>query len=519
MSDVVISVRGLSKQYMRGPDHPMTAGQVVANAVLGPYRRLRGQPPRPLRDSHKREPFWALKDVSFDVEPGERVGIIGRNGAGKSTLLKILSRIVYPTEGEARIRGRVTSLLEVGTGFNPNLSGRENIFLNASIYGLERREIDARFEDIVEFSGIREFLDTPVKHYSSGMFIRLAFSVAAHLDPDILLLDEVLAVGDLSFQRKCLLRMEDLTAKGRTILFVSHSLDAIARFCDRCFWLDRGRVVMDGPATKVIEAYVEGVLGVQSSRQWLPDKVATLDEDGALVQSPSPEPGRFAGKQQDSATSDGQTQGRSMRPDTSGSAPEEQPVTPATPLVSEPPGDDYVRLASARIINSQRITVTGVTIDEPFGVEVVYDILKGGKNIQPALHFMTALYSYAFVVAYTDPASMRNEPEVGRYVATAWIPPNLLNTGLMYVEVAINTPDPMERHCRVERALSFTVYDAPDRAEGTARGLYSREFPGIVRPLLRWETQRVAGLSVKHGGLPVSRAPKPSPDRSGSPSP
>jgi lipopolysaccharide transport system ATP-binding protein len=212
------------------------------------------------RPPSKTEPgqsdFWALDDVSFDIHHGERVGIIGRNGAGKSTLLKILSRVVYPTGGEALVRGRLTSLLEVGTGFNENLSGRENVYLNAAIHGLSRRETAALFDDIVDFSEIGPFIDTPVKRYSSGMHMRLAFAVAAHLDPDILLLDEVFTVGDVSFQQKCLDRVTDLVSEGRTFLFVSHSAETVVRFCDRCIWLDGGRIRRDGPAEDVLTEYL-----------------------------------------------------------------------------------------------------------------------------------------------------------------------------------------------------------------------------------------------------------------------
>ena len=201
--------------------------------------------------------FWALDDVSFDIQYGERVGIIGRNGAGKSTLVKILSRVVYPTRGEARLRGRLVSLLEVGTGFNGDLTGRENVYMNASIHGLSRSEINKRFDDIIEFSGVQSFLDTPVKRYSSGMQMRLAFAVAAHLDPDILILDEVLTVGDLDFQQKCLERVQLLVSEGRTLLFVSHSLEALTSFCDRCIWLDGGKIRADGPTEEILDEYRE----------------------------------------------------------------------------------------------------------------------------------------------------------------------------------------------------------------------------------------------------------------------
>ncbi len=208
--------------------------------------------------SPRLEQFWALRDVSFAVAPGEAIGIIGRNGAGKSTLLKILSRITEPSEGRVTLRGRVASLLEVGTGFHPELTGRENIFLNGAILGMTRAEIRARFDEIVAFAEIEQFLDTPVKRYSSGMYVRLAFAVAAHLDPEILIVDEVLAVGDAGFQRKCLGRMQSFGEHdGRTVLFVSHQMEAITRLCKRAILLDQGRVVLDGPAPQVVAAYID----------------------------------------------------------------------------------------------------------------------------------------------------------------------------------------------------------------------------------------------------------------------
>ena len=246
---VMISVRGLSKQYVRGHD----GGASFHGGLAALVRLFRHQAVGPA--AAKSDTFWALDDISFDIHYGERVGIIGRNGAGKSTLVKILSRVIYPTRGEARLRGRLVSLLEVGTGFNGDLTGRENVYMNASIHGLSRSEINARFDDIVEFSGVQGFLETPVKRYSSGMQMRLAFAVAAHLDPDILILDEVLTVGDLDFQQKCLERVKLLVSEGRTLLFVSHSIDALTNFCDRCIWLDGGKVRGDGPTSKVVAEY------------------------------------------------------------------------------------------------------------------------------------------------------------------------------------------------------------------------------------------------------------------------
>lgn len=248
----MISVRGISKQYVRGQE----GGHSFHGGLAALLRMIRGQQLDPAMT--RRDTFWALDDVSFEIHYGERVGIIGRNGAGKSTLLKILSRVVYPTAGEARVRGRLVSLLEVGTGFIGDLSGRENVYLNASIHGLSRSEISERFDDIIEFSGVRDFLDTPVKRYSSGMRMRLAFSVAVHLDPDILILDEILTVGDLEFQQKGLDRVHELVSEGRTLLFVSHSPDALLKFCDRLIWLDHGRVCADGPTAEVLERYQQG---------------------------------------------------------------------------------------------------------------------------------------------------------------------------------------------------------------------------------------------------------------------
>ena len=255
MSPPAISVQSISKLYRL--QHAAAGSQSFRDLLTGmataPFKRF-----RELSGSDRSlEDFWALKDVSFDVREGEVVGIIGRNGAGKSTLLKILSRIVEPTSGEVRMRGRVASLLEVGTGFHPELSGRENIYLNGSILGMKRREIDARFDEIVEFAEIEKFLDTPVKRYSSGMYVRLAFAVAAHLDPEILIVDEVLAVGDAEFQKKCLGKMKEVSAGGhRTVLFVSHNMAAVSALCGRVVLLASGKVVADGDPSSVMSQYM-----------------------------------------------------------------------------------------------------------------------------------------------------------------------------------------------------------------------------------------------------------------------
>jgi homopolymeric O-antigen transport system ATP-binding protein len=258
--NAAISVNGLGKRYILGSRRPATDGlrHVVEAAVRAPARWLR-QNGREAAAKRKREEFWALQDVSFSIDRGEAVGVIGRNGAGKSTLLKILSRITEPTLGEIRYKGRLASLLEVGTGFHPELTGRENIYLNAAILGMKRAEITRRFDEIVAFAEVEKFLDTPVKRYSSGMYVRLAFGVAAHLEPDILLVDEVLAVGDAAFQRKCLGRMGDVVQEGRTVLFVSHNMAAIAALCTRAMLIHGGRLVHSDRPQAVIDQYLQTV--------------------------------------------------------------------------------------------------------------------------------------------------------------------------------------------------------------------------------------------------------------------
>jgi lipopolysaccharide transport system ATP-binding protein len=260
MSEIAIYAKNLGKRYRLGQREPYkTLRDVVTDAFTAPFRRWRKQN-FSISESAFRDPksdhIWALKDVSFEIKQGEVVGIIGRNGAGKSTLLKILSRTVEPTEGYAEIYGRVGSLLEVGTGFHPELTGRENIYLNAGILGMKKREIDRKFDEIVAFSEIEKFLDTAVKHYSSGMYVRLAFAVAAHLEPEILLVDEVLAVGDAAFQKKCLGKMGEVAKGGRTVLFVSHNLRAIERLCSTSILLDQSRITHTGPTLGVINAYL-----------------------------------------------------------------------------------------------------------------------------------------------------------------------------------------------------------------------------------------------------------------------
>ena len=271
MPDTVIKVENLSKLYRLGELHQRTNS--FRDKMAGFFKRNRG--------SKKAETIWALKAVSFEVREGEVLGIIGRNGAGKSTLLKTLSRITKPTSGYAEIYGRVGSLLEVGTGFHPELTGRENIYLNGAILGMKKQEIERKFDEIVAFAGINRFINTPVKRYSSGMYVRLAFAVAAHLEPEILLVDEVLAVGDAPFQRKCLGKMKDVSAHGRTVLFISHNMRAVQQFCTRVIWLSEGRLIGDGISQSVIEKYLKCALQAEDVSD-IPTLIARLPPDPAL---------------------------------------------------------------------------------------------------------------------------------------------------------------------------------------------------------------------------------------------
>ena len=256
MSDIAIRAEGLSKRYRLGKrERYRTLRDTLTDALAAPFRRFRSREASDEID----ETFWALKDVSFEVKHGEVIGIIGRNGAGKSTLLKILSRITEPTEGQAQIHGRIASLLEVGTGFHPELTGRDNIYLNGAILGMKKAEIRRKFDEIVAFAEVEKFIDTPVKHYSSGMYVRLAFAVAAHLEPEILVVDEVLAVGDSAFQKKCIGKMGDVAKMGKTVLLVSHSMASIASLCHSGILLESGRRTFFGPVEQAIDRYLAGI--------------------------------------------------------------------------------------------------------------------------------------------------------------------------------------------------------------------------------------------------------------------
>ncbi len=355
------------------------------------------------------EDFWALKDVSFEVKQGERVGIIGRNGAGKSTLLKILSRITEPTTGSIRIKGRVASLLEVGTGFHPELTGRENIFLNGAILGMHREEIRRKFDEIVDFAEIEKFLDTPVKRYSSGMYVRLAFAVAAHLEPEILIVDEVLAVGDAQFQKKCLGKMEDVSANdGRTVLFVSHSMESVFKLCNKAILLQNGTRAFYGATESAVTNYLQQDHGGLSKKKW-----------GA-----------------------------------------------------EQPGNNLVRLRELYCHDSNYNIRDVFEVSESIGISMEYEVLESGHVLIPAFKIIDGFDTNIFDVHDVTPSRKRNIKEKGIYISTVWIPNNLMAEGIINISAAIVTHKPFHVHVFEKNVLSLHINESisADSARGDFSG-------------------------------------------------
>jgi lipopolysaccharide transport system ATP-binding protein len=425
MGQPALRIDGLGKEYRIGgrPERYVSLRDTVMKAAKAPFQRvasvLRGQ-----SSVLSTRTFWALRDVSFEIQPGEVVGIIGRNGAGKSTLLKILSRITEPTVGYADIFGRVGSLLEVGTGFHPELTGRENIYLNGAILGMPRREIDRKFDEIVAFSEIDAFIDTMVKHYSSGMYMRLAFAVAAHLEPEILLIDEVLAVGDLEFQRKCLGKMEDVSRLGRTVVFVSHNMSAVTRLCSRAVLLDHGRVVAAGPTPAVVAEYVFKGYGTRAERRW---------------------------------------------------------TDPATA-----PGDDSIRLLSVRAHDPAGVVQESFDIRQPIAITIEYQVMKAGMRFTPAFDVLNDTGVVLFL-SQERPDWEEVDRRVGTHVTTCWIPGNFLAEGTFSVDVAFwGFKTPPTGLIEENGAISISVHDPLEG--GSVRGRSTNAYPGVLRPMLKWDS-------------------------------
>jgi len=399
MSDLAIRVTNLGKRYHIGErDNHRTLRDVIANSIKYPVQVARSWLKQEEHPQATKNTIWALRDVSFEVNQGEAVGIIGRNGAGKSTLLKILSRITEPTTGRVEGYGRVGSLLEVGTGFHPELTGRENIYLNGAILGMTRVEINRKFDEIVAFSEVEKFLDTPVKRYSSGMYVRLAFAVAAHLEPEILIVDEVLAVGDAAFQKKCLGKMSDVARQGRTVLFVSHNMTAIESLCDWAILLDEGRSVSKGSPRQVIPEYLQEAFSSLTQQVWL-----------------------------------------------------EQ---------AEAPGNDDVRIHRACVrplkVNSSNL----ITVHTPFAIEFDYWNLQGDNNLDLSIHLINEQGILVFDVGRVErPEWQANDVPLGLFRDICYIPGDLLNDGMYRITLFVSK-DQREIY-RAPDILVFDVQDTP----------------------------------------------------------
>jgi lipopolysaccharide transport system ATP-binding protein len=431
MNDIAIRVRGISKQYHIGKVQMYkkkrfrTLRDTLTQTFTAPFvragRLLSGQATgaAELDDS-----IWALRDISFEVTHGEAVGIIGRNGAGKSTLLKILSRITEPTTGFGEIHGRVGSLLEVGTGFHPELTGRENIYLNGAILGMKRVEIERKLDEIVAFAEVEKFVDTPVKHFSSGMYLRLAFAVAAHLEPEILIVDEVLAVGDARFQKKCLNKMKDVGQQGRTVLFVSHNMPAITRLCERSILIEEGKVVVDGPSNQVVSAYLNAGQGTTAVREW-----------SDLVKAP---------------------------------------------------GGEIARLRAVRIRGEKGQITDAVDIRRPVALEMEFDVIESGHVLLPHFQLVNDEGVELFVALDVDPDWRKRPRPMGRYISTAWVPGNFMAEGTFFVGAFLNAINPNINQFTEREAVAFQVIDSLDG--DSARGDWAGRLGGVVRPLLKWET-------------------------------
>ena len=429
MSKVVISVEGLGKQYQLGNIGTGTLSRDLNKwwasyrGKEDPYATL---DPEQI-DTHKNPDFWALQDLNFEVKQGEALGIIGKNGAGKSTLLKILSRVTSPTRGEVKVDGRIASLLEVGTGFHPELTGRENIFLNGAILGMTKREIKSKLDEIIDFSGVEQHIDTPVKRYSSGMYVRLAFAVAAHLEPEILIVDEVLAVGDADFQKKCLGKMNQVTGEGRTVLFVSHNMGAIQALCNKGIILKSGQVFLNGSTNSVISAYNDMVFNnVKGEIRW------EIHENA--------------------------------------------------------PGNNVAKIKAVRVLNTLNKICNIIPDDEELSIEIDFWNAKNGNYLTPNIQlisnsgvFVLSSGNWASTTANVDAYSTAKFQK-GNYRSRVKIPAFFLNEGVFYVNAVINQ-DASNIVAYCEEAVSFTIVDT-----GGMKKEYNDPFSGVVRPKFEWNT-------------------------------
>jgi lipopolysaccharide transport system ATP-binding protein len=380
--------------------------------------------------------LWALNDVSFDAEPGHVIGLVGANGAGKSTLLKILSRITPPSSGRAIIRGRVSCLIEVGTGFHPELTGRENIYMSSTILGMRKSEVDRKLDEIIDFSGVEKFIDTPVKRYSSGMSVRLAFAVMANLEPEILIVDEVLAVGDAEFQRKCLNKMGGAGREGKTVLFVSHNMAAITRLCDRGLLLRNGQIAMNGTAADVVHEHVSAGISDTASSEW--------------------------------------------------------------PDLASAPGDDTVRLRSIATVNRSGSKLQIVNRSDAIGIKMVYDVLEDGHVFSPYFTVVGNSGTDIFSTADSDEAAHSVPRKRGRYISVAWIPPNLLADGSYFVRAVMRAVKRQTRPFVERDVIAFTVVD-DSNGDVVGASWWEGRASGIINPRLEWTNEYVPQEMIIEG--------------------
>lgn len=429
--NIAIKVESISKCYRIGLKENMhdSFAKSIFNFIKSPLKNY--QKYRSLyrfndlnHKSDSSDIIWALKNISFEVKKGEVVGIIGLNGAGKSTLLKILSKITEPTSGRAEIYGRISTLLEVGTGFHPELTGRENIYLNGTILGMKKKELDRKFDEIVDFSGVERFIDTPIKRYSSGMKVRLAFAVAAYIEPEVLLIDEVLAVGDIQFQKKCINKMEDIGKHGRTILFVSHNMAAVTRLCPRSILISKGGVLYDGPSHDVVSYYMGTEKGTRAERVW---------------------------------------------------------------QTKEAPGDEVVRLNSVRVLSERDCVSEAIDIRQSIIIEMEYEVFHCGFAMYSYFRLINEEGIELFISFENDPV-WRNRPRLpGHYVTQAQIPGNLLIEGIFYITASLRTLNPNILRFYEPDVVAFQVIDNIDNNLERG-DCYRGNVSGVIRPLLNWKT-------------------------------
>lgn len=429
---VVIKVENLYKQYRLGE---VGTGSMKDDIKRWRYKMMgREDPFLTIGEENDRTEkanvkyVWALQDINFEVQQGEILGIIGRNGAGKSTLLKILSRTTGPTKGTLKMKGRVASLLEVGTGFHGELSGRENIYLNGAIMGMRRDEITRKLDEIVDFAGVEKYLDTPVKRYSSGMYVRLAFGVAAHLEPDVMIVDEVLAVGDLEFQKKAIGKMKDISSEnGRTVLFVSHQMEAISRICTNVIVLENGKCAFNGDLRGGINYYLKGKEAIIPQKKW-------WNEDSK-------------------------------------------------------PGNENVKLLEVKVCKVNGNISEFFCTEEDIEIIMTYEVLKHNFNYTHGFNLFDSKGTHILSSHDTEMAKLKNTFSKGIYSTKVTIPKNFLAEGLHSVSVAIMSYNPFIIHFHELEAISFSTFDS--FTETSVRGVYGGNFPGIIRPLLNWKTHKL----------------------------